>query len=155
MSVEISFELFSSKHKKDFVNINLQWLETLFKVEPHDIEVLEGCEENIINKGGFIFLGKIKDTVVATIAFMRVEEGVFELGKMAVIPDFQGQSIGQSILRFGLKFGKEQNWNKIIIYSCLSLKNALHIYYKFGFKKVELETDNPYLRADVKMELVM
>ena len=61
-------------------------------MEPHDVEVLEGCEENIINKGGFIFIGKHKDTVVATIAFMKVDEGVFECGKMAVIPELQGQS---------------------------------------------------------------
>ena len=130
MANEIKFEPFSSNHKKDFVNINIQWLEKLFKVEPHDVEVLEGCEENVINKGGFIFLGKIKDEVVATITFMKLTEGVFELGKMAVTPEFQGQSIGQKILK-GLKYGKEQRWKKIIIYTCLFLENALHIYMKF------------------------
>ena len=51
MANEIKFEPFSSNHKKDFVNINIQWLEKLFKVEPHDVEVLEGCEENVIKKG--------------------------------------------------------------------------------------------------------
>ena len=58
MENKVRFEAFKSSHKKDFVNINIQWLEKLFKVEPHDVEVLEGCEENIINKGGFIFIGK-------------------------------------------------------------------------------------------------
>ena len=135
MENKIIFEGFTSSHKKDFVNINIQWLEKLFKVEPHDVEVLEGCEENIINKGGYIFIGKLKDTVVATIAFMKVDEGVYECGKMAVIPELQGQSIGQEILKFGLKFGKEQCWKKVLIYTCFCLKNALHIYKKFGFQE--------------------
>jgi GNAT superfamily N-acetyltransferase len=155
MANEIRFVPFLSNHKKDFVNINIQWLEKLFKVEPHDVEVLEGWEENIINKGGFIFLGKIEDTVLATIAFRKLDEGVFEVVKMAVIPEFQGQSIGQQMLKFGLKFGNDQNWKKIIIYTCYSLKNAVHIYKKFGFKQLELEKDNPYERVDMKMELVM
>ena len=53
----------------------------VFKVEPHDVEVLEGCKENVVNKGGFILLGKIQNNVVATISFMKLAEGVFELGK--------------------------------------------------------------------------
>ena len=57
MENQIRFEAFTSSHKEDFVNINVQWLEKLFKVEPRDVEVLEGCEENIINKGGYIFIG--------------------------------------------------------------------------------------------------
>ena len=155
MQNEIRFECFTKEYKKDFVNINIQWLEKLFKVEPHDIEVLQGCEENIINKGGFIFIGKCKDAVIATIAFMKVAEGVFELGKMAVIPEFQGQNIGQEILKFGLQFGKSQSWRKVIIYTCACLENALHIYKKFGFQEVELEKDNPYERADMKLEMIL
>jgi GNAT superfamily N-acetyltransferase len=86
-------------------------------------------------------------------AFMKVDEGVFENEKMAVIPELQGQSIGQEILKFGLKFGKEQCWKKVLIYTFFCLKNALHIYKKFGFTEVELEKDNPYERADMKLEL--
>ena len=102
---------------------------------------LKAVNKNIINKGGFIFIGKHKDTVVATIAFMKVDEGEYKFGKMAVIPEFKGQSIGQDILKFGLKFGKEQYWKKVLIYTCFCLKNALHIYKKFGFQEVELEKD--------------
>ena len=86
---------------------------------------------------------------------MKLTEGVFELGKMAVTPEFQGQLIGQKIRKILLKFGKEQRWTKIIIYTCLCLENAVHIYQKFWFKQVKLEKDNPYERADVKLELDM
>ena len=45
------------------------------------------------------------------------------------------------------------SWEKVLIYACFCLKNELHIYKKFGFQKVELEKDNPYERADMKLEL--
>ena len=86
---------------------------------------------------------------------MKVDEEEYECGKIAVIMEFQGQYIGQDILKFGLKFCKELCWKKVLIYTCFCLKNALYIYKKFWFQEVELEKDNPYERADMKLELEM
>ena len=41
---EITFEKFSSKLKREFVDLNLAWLKESFAVEPHDVAVLEDCE---------------------------------------------------------------------------------------------------------------
>ena len=40
----VTFEKFSSIHKKEFVDLNLAWLRESFSVEPHDVAVLEDCE---------------------------------------------------------------------------------------------------------------
>ena len=45
-------------YKDDFKRINVEWIETYFKIEPHDLEQLEAPEE-IINGGGQIFLAKL------------------------------------------------------------------------------------------------
>ena len=153
MENKLQIEQFSDKYKEDFVKINIEWLERLFAVEQHDVDVLERCEENIIRKGGFIFIGRIGSLCIATIAFMKVEEGVFEVGKMAVVPEYQGQKIGQQMLDHGLQFGMRHGWKKAVIYTVRSLENALHIYKKFGFQEVDLEPNNPYIRADMKLIL--
>ena len=90
---------------------------------------------------------------IASIAFIKLDDRVYEVGKMAVIPEYQGKGIGQRILQYGLSFGQKQGWKLLVIYSCLCLENALHIYKKFGFTEVELEKENPYARVDVKLEL--
>merc|ERR1712154_38257 len=138
VDMDIQFRHFTPEHKSDFVHINRQWLDKLFQVEPHDVKVLEGCEESIIQPGGFIFLGFHHGKVIASIAFIKLDDRVYEVGKMTVIPEYQGKGIGQRILQYGLSFGQKQGWKLLVIYSCLCLENALHIYKKFGFTEVEL-----------------
>ncbi|WP_299432589.1 GNAT family N-acetyltransferase [uncultured Aquimarina sp.] len=146
---------FDPKYAKDFADLNVAWLEKYFVVEPHDVELLERCEETIINKGGHIFFAKSGSTIAGTFALIKIKEGVYELGKMAVSPKFQGQRIGQQLMSFCLDFAKDQNWTKVILYSNTILENAIHIYKKYGFVEIELEKDSPYQRSNIKMELIL
>ena len=50
MASDVVFQEFSACYKDGFVSLNLEWLERLFAVEPHDLEVLEGCQQNIVDK---------------------------------------------------------------------------------------------------------
>lgn len=136
-----------------FRDLNLEWVETYFHVEEKDRELLENCEQNIIAKGGFIFFAKYGETIVGCFALIRLGKAVYELGKMAVVPEYQGLHIGQELLKFAIAFGRSQQWRKIILYSNTKLDRALHIYRKFGFKEVTLEKELPYVRSNIKMEL--
>ena len=151
--------------------LSTRWLYLQPQVEPHDLDVLHQCEENIVLPGGAILLGLHQDRVVASLAFMSLEEeGSYELGKMAVEPRLQGLGLGQRLLKEGLGLAKSRGWRRLVIYSCRSLQNALHIYLKAGFVevssgsviyiktksyyyKVPLESSNPYERADIKLIL--
>ncbi|WP_299243916.1 GNAT family N-acetyltransferase [uncultured Aquimarina sp.] len=144
---------FDPKYAKDFADLNVEWLEKYFVVEPHDIDLLERCEETIINKGGHIFFAKSEDEIAGTFSLIKIEEGIYELGKMAVSPKFQGQRIGQRLMSFCLDFAQDQQWTKLILYSNKILENAIHIYRKYGFVEIDLEKDSPYLRSNIKMEL--
>ncbi|WP_378181609.1 GNAT family N-acetyltransferase [Aquimarina sp. SS2-1] len=146
---------FDPKYAKDFADLNVEWLEKYFVVEPHDVDLLQRCEETIINKGGHIFFAKSGDEISGTFSLIKIQERVYELGKMAVSPKFQGQKIGQQLMSFCLDFAKNQNWIKLILYSNTLLENAIHIYRKHGFVEIELEKDSPYLRSNIKMELIL
>jgi len=138
-----------------FKDLNVAWLEKYFYVEPKDKVLLENCEANIIDKGGFIFFAQYNDEIVGCFALIKLGDGVFELGKMAVDPEYQGLKIGQALLAFAIEFSKQNMWNKIILYSSTKLENALYIYRKYGFKEIEMEENLPYARGDIKMELII
>ncbi len=146
---------FDPKYAKDFARLNVEWLEKYFVVEPLDKELLEQCEETIINNGGYIFFAKVDDKIAGTFSLIKIENGIYELGKMAVSPKFQGQKIGQQLLKFCIDFAKKQGWEKVILYSNRILENAIYIYNKLGFVEIPIE-DNPlYERSNIKMELVL
>lgn len=146
---------FTQQYAGDFKNLNIEWLEKYFWVEPHDEEVLGKPGKYIIEPGGQIFLVKVKDEVIGTVALMKMDEGIFELTKMAITPAAQGRNIGQQLMTYTLEYAKKQGWQKLIIYSNRKLENAIHIYKKFGFREIPIEGNNPYARGDIKMELLL
>ena len=145
---------FDTKHSKSFYDLNIEWLETFFYVETYDEEVLSQPDKYIINKGGFIFFAMKDKKVVGTVALMPTQEsGILELTKMAVLPEERGQKIEQHLLQHCIDFGKSKKLNGLLLYSNTKLENAIYLYRKYGFEALELETDNPYERADIKMLL--
>lgn len=150
---EVSIISFNEQYAKDFYDLNIEWLETFFYVEPHDEEVLSQPKSYIIDNGGHIFFAKIGDEIAGTVALIKIEDGTFELSKMAVSVSFRGKKIGQQLLQHCLDFSKEHSYNKLILYSNRKLENAIYIYEKYGFVEIPIENDNPYARGDIKMEL--
>ena len=144
---------FEPRYATYFRDLNLAWIKHYFLVEPEDIRLLENCEQSIIQSGGFIFFAEYRDAIVGCFALIRIEEKKFELGKMAVDPDFHGLKIGQKLLSFAINFAKTQSWDTLVLYSSTKLETALHIYRKYGFKEVALEEKTTYLRSELKMEL--
>lgn len=144
---------FESRYAAHFRDLNKAWLEKYFIVEPKDVLLLEDCENTIINKGGHIFFAQYQRKIVGCFSLIKVEEKIFELGKMAVDMNYQGLKIGQQLLAFAIDFANKNHWSKVILYSSTRLNTALHIYRKYGFKEVVLEKGNPYIRSDIKMEL--
>ena len=145
---------FDRKYAQSFYDLNIEWLKTYFYVEPFDEDVLSRPDKYIINKGGFIFFAMKENEVVGTVALVPTHtKGILELTKMAVLPEERGQKIGQHLLQYCIDFGKEQNLKALLLYSNTKLENAIYLYRKYGFKELELEINNPYQRADIKMLL--
>jgi len=152
MTNHIQIISFESQYAKDFARLNVEWLETYFVVEPLDKKLLEDCEDVIINKGGHIFFAKTNNEIAGTFSLIKIEDNVYELGKMAVSPEFQGQKIGQQLLQFCIDFAKKNDWKKLILYSNTILESAIHIYKKNGFKEIPIEEKPIYQRSNIKME---
>ncbi|MFD0964090.1 GNAT family N-acetyltransferase [Pseudofulvibacter geojedonensis] len=153
MNSTISIIKFQDDYAKDFASLNYEWLEKYFVIEPHDTEMLENPKEYIIDKGGEIFLAKIKDEIVGTVALIKIKDGEFELAKMAVTEKYKGCKIGHQLMEATINYAKEKQINSLMLESNRKLKPALYLYKKFGFKEVPTDPNSPYERADIKMVL--
>ena len=75
-----------------FHDINAEWIQTLFVLEPTDREVLENPRARIIDPGGDILFVKAEGLgVVGACALQKTGEGRFELTKMGVRESARGR----------------------------------------------------------------
>lgn len=153
--MKIQFDTYKPQYKTVFKDLNLEWLNTYFYVEPHDEEVLSKPEKYILDPGGHILVALVDDQPAGVVALMPIEENIYELTKMAVDKQFRGLKIGQQLMEHCLAFAKSIKTEKLILYSNRKLENAIHIYRKYGFEEIALEEGLPYERADIKMEKIL
>ncbi len=146
---------YRNEYANYFYELNVEWLQAYFYVEPYDEEILGNPEKYIINKGGHIFFAKLDNKVVGTVALMPLSnKGDFELTKMAVSPEYRGHKIGQKLMQYCIDYAKSIGLPKLILYSSRKLENAIYIYKKYGFIEIPVEPNCHYKRCDIKMELV-
>ena len=142
---------FSEDLKEPIKTLDYEWLEKYFTIEKNDELSLSNPKKEIIDKGGFIFYAKLNDEIVGTASLLKKSASVFELGKMAVAEKAQGYKIGTLLLEHCLEFAKEKQIKTLRLYSNTQLKSAIHLYRKYGFSEIDLES-GLYERADIKME---
>ena len=156
MSLENTVEIipFTIALKEPIKTLNIEWLKKYFKVEPKDEIVLSNPQSEIIDKGGMIFYAQYNNAIIGTVSLIKIDNTTFELSKMAVTDGVQGLGIGKKLMEHCLAVAKENDIQKLILYSNRSLLPAIHLYEKFGFAEVPLE-DGIYERADIKMERII
>ncbi len=137
----------------EFRDMNLFWLRKYFRVEPWDEELLNRAEEVIIKRGGKIFFAQTDGKIAGCYSLLPGPGSCYELGKMAVKPQFQGKNIGHALLSHAVETTKKEGMQQLILYSNTILASAIHLYRKFGFVEIEMEDPPPYVRSNIKMSL--
>lgn len=155
MNLKVSILTYQDQYAKDFSDLNYEWLKKYFVIEPHDTEMLENPKSYIIDKGGEILFAKIDETIVGTLALIKIEDDYFELAKMAVTEKYKGYKIGHQLMEATITYARNRNIKRLMLESNRKLKPALHLYKKFGFKEITIDANSPYARADIKMELLL
>ncbi len=148
----IAIKTYENNYHAAFKKLNLYWLGKYHLTEQHDLDILDNPEKKIIEGGGCIFLAMDGERVVGTAGLAKEHQGVYELVKMVVDPDWHGKGIGKMLLERCLEEARGFKAKKIFLFSNSQLTTALKMYEKYGFRNVAV-TNSPMLTADVKMEL--
>lgn len=138
-----------------FRTLNEEWITRYFSLEAKDRETLNNPVHSILLKGGHIFMAYAGAEVVGCVALIPMDDGVYELSKMAVSPHLRGRGLGRRILQHAIAHAKSIGAKSLFLGSNTRLKDAVHLYESVGFRHVGPENlpPMPYSRADVFMEM--
>jgi GNAT superfamily N-acetyltransferase len=136
-----------------FERLNREWIEAHFAIEEADETVFRQPYTHIVEHGGQIFFIEVAGEVVGTCAVIRHNEKVYELAKMAVTPRARGLGHGDLLVLTAIEFAHKRGAEVLMLLTNSSLKPALRLYEKHGFRHVPVNAGQEYARADVQMEL--
>jgi len=144
---------YDDKFAEDFARLNREWLDAFALYEDADGKQLYSPRETILERGGEIYIAVKGAQVVGTCALVRLSPAIFELAKLAVSLEAQGQGLGRRLTHFAIDRARAVGAARVGLLSSTKLEKALRLYESIGFKRKPLPTDQPYLTADVYMEL--
>lgn len=103
--------------------------------------------ENVyLNNGDFI-VGEFRGKVIAMGAFRKIKDGMVEIKRMRVHPDYQRKGFGQKILQELEKRAKEMGYKRATLFTDIINTKAINFYKKNGYK--EFKKDTLYIRNSV------
>jgi GNAT superfamily N-acetyltransferase len=145
---------FESRHRDAFRMLNEAWITKYFSLEPSDLEMLDAPEDRIVAKGGAILVAVRGDEVLGVCALLAKGDATYELAKMAVADEAQGQGIGTLLGRIAIAKARSLGASRVILESNTRLEPAMALYAKLGFKKID-GGPSPYCRCNIQMELTL
>jgi ribosomal protein S18 acetylase RimI-like enzyme len=142
-----------------FKALNEAWITRYFKLEPQDIEVLDDPWGTIIAPGGAVmFVGESRAEnakIVGCVALKAMDDGGFEVAKMAVVEGYKGQGLGRMLMQACVDRALVEGGTRLYLETNSALAPALSLYRSFGFKEIPgmKRGADDYERVDVWMEL--
>jgi DNA-binding MarR family transcriptional regulator/ribosomal protein S18 acetylase RimI-like enzyme len=138
-----------------FHDINAAWIESMFRLEPTDRDVLENPRARIIDPGGAILFAEAADLgIVGTCALQKTGDGQFELVKMGVLESARGRKVGECLLRAALDRAAAMGAETLYLLTNSACAPAIHLYEKSRFvhdAAIMKDFGARYARCDVAM----
>ena len=119
------YPLETAEDRKAFRTLNEEWIVRCFSLEPRDVETLNDPDTFILRKGGHIFMIRAGSEAVGCVALIPVQNGVYELSKMAVSPGLRGMGIGRRLLEHAIHQARVLGASSLILGSSTKLRSAL------------------------------
>jgi DNA-binding MarR family transcriptional regulator/N-acetylglutamate synthase-like GNAT family acetyltransferase len=146
---------FSDELAPAFHDINAEWIEAMFRLEPTDREVLENPRDRILAPGGdILFVEAAGLGVVGACALQKTGERQFELTKMGVRDSARGRKAGEFLLAATIRRAQEIGADTLYLLTNSKCAPAIHLYEKLGFAHDEgimRDFGARYERCDVAM----
>jgi DNA-binding MarR family transcriptional regulator/N-acetylglutamate synthase-like GNAT family acetyltransferase len=151
----LAIKRFTDALAEDFYQINAQWIEDMYRLEPADVDVLMNPRERIIDGGGeILFVEDPKLGIVGTCALQKTGERQFELTKMGVLAEARGKKAGEFLLQATIARAYALGCDRLYLLSNSKSAAAIHLYEKLGFvhdPSIMQQFGKRYQRCNVAM----
>ena len=94
-----------------------------------------------------------QETVVGTVALKKIDEKTVELKSLYLHKDYRGKGLGSLLMSVSVNEAKSRGYKRIVLDSMLKYEEAIRLYEKFGFEKIDRYNDNPMAEVFMKMDL--
>ena len=152
---KLSIRPFSDDLAPAFHDINVQWIQAMFRLEQTDRDVLEHPQARIIAPGGDILFVEAEGLgIVGTCALQKTGERQFELTKMGVLDSARGRKAGAFLLDAVIRRAHELQAETLYLLTSSTCAAAIHLYEKAGFVHdgdIMRDFGARYQRCDVAM----
>ena len=146
---------YKEEFKKDFIELNMEWITRYFTPEKEDYEVLENVDF-LLASGGMIYCAVEDGRVLAVCMTVPLENGVWEICKLAALGQYTGKGAGSAVFRACMDYAIAHGAQKLTLISNRILEPALHIYRKCGFQETALDKNYWGLeRANIAFEYIV
>ena len=86
-----------------------------------------------ISPDGVFYLIQVKDKIVGMGVLRKLKEGIGEIKRMYIKPEYQGKGLGKKMLQLLLDKGKEYDFSAIYLETGSFMTTAQHLYCSAGF----------------------
>ena len=139
-------------HAAAWRTLNEYWiLAGGYTIEAKDQRVLGDPEGAILSKGGAIFFAELDGLPVGCCSLMAMDDGGYEVGKMAVDAAAQGRGLGQRLLDACEAHARRVSSPRLYLETNAAQTHAIALYQRFGFVHLPAQP-SPYARCNVWME---
>lgn len=145
---------YKAQYQQDYKRISLTWLHENDLYESIDGIMLDNPKNEILDKGGFIYLAMVDKQIAGTVTIKPSSNNSYEILKLGVDENHRRIGIGKILLEHCIQQAIELNVDKIFLESNSKLKSAIRLYTKLGFREITLH-NTTYKVSDLKMELLL
>lgn len=93
--------------------------------------------------GGCLLLASWQSIPAGVVAYQTIGDGVCEMKRMFVLPEFQGKGIGKALALHLIEEAKKAGFTRMKLDTHPWMTQALRLYEKLGFVATARYNDNP------------
>ncbi|WP_395621942.1 GNAT family N-acetyltransferase [Sphingomonas daechungensis] len=137
-----------------FREINEEWINGMFRLEPADRELLDNPRELIEAGGDILFVEARGRGIVGTCALKKSGPSSYELTKMGVRENARGLKAGEFLLAATIERAMSLKADPLYLLTNSKCEAAIHLYEKLGFQHdadIMSKYAARYERCDVAM----
>ncbi|GHS93623.1 acetyltransferase CD1211 [Bacteroidia bacterium] len=127
---------------KNLILEYIKWLNQDLCFQNIDDELNNFPEKYKEPEGAFI-IAKENDKIVGIVGMKKIEDKICEMKRLFVNDNYKGKGIGKKLVEIIIKEAKLKNYEKMRLDTLNSMEDALKIYHKNDFYKIELYYNNP------------
>jgi len=104
---------------------------------------LAGLPGEYAPPGGVLLLARVRGKFVGCVAMRKLEDGICEMKRLFVRPEFRGKKIGRELVEAVLNEARRRAYPVMRLDTVPIMKEAITLYRSLGFREIRPYRENP------------